>query len=294
MQNESIENASGPPGQPAQHRQHPPSNDTATVVRHRLRRRVLRGRLPVVAAALVAAAGITVVGVATATTRDGDRSDQLTVAEAQERARAEAAERADRADRPDQSNWGGRAGWDGPDGDPTPGSPTGDPSTAAPETPDATPEESPEPEPSEQPSSAAPEARKATADWVHPMPGAATTSCYGMRWGVLHAGIDLAMPADTPIRAAGAGTVVEAGWVYAGYGISVVIDHGDGVLTHYAHQNSTAVSVGQQVAAGEVIGYEGSTGDSTGPHLHFEVHNGLWNQLDPAPWMRERGVDLGC
>ncbi len=137
-------------------------------------------------------------------------------------------------------------------------------------------------------------AAKATTGWVNPMPGASTTSCYGMRWGAMHAGIDLAMPANTPIHAAAAGTVVEAGWAYSGYGISVVIDHGNGYLTHYAHQNRTAVSVGQHVSAGEVIGYEGSTGDSTGPHLHFEVHNGLWNQIDPAPWMRARGVDLGC
>ncbi|GIG89552.1 hypothetical protein Pen02_44880 [Plantactinospora endophytica] len=126
------------------------------------------------------------------------------------------------------------------------------------------------------------------------MPGAAVTSCFGMRWGAMHAGIDLAMPAETPIRAAGAGTVVNAGWDFVGYGISVVVDHGNGWLTHYAHQSRTVVSVGQRVKPGQVIGYEGATGDATGPHLHFEVHNGLWNQVDPAPWMRSRGVDLGC
>lgn len=130
--------------------------------------------------------------------------------------------------------------------------------------------------------------------WVSPMPGASTTSCYGQRWGVLHAGVDLGEPENTPIHAAGAGTVVAAGWAYSGYGISVVIDHGNGYLTHYAHQNKTVVRVGQKVSAGDLIGYEGSTGDSTGPHLHFEVHKGLWNQIDPTPWMRARGVDLGC
>jgi murein DD-endopeptidase MepM/ murein hydrolase activator NlpD len=134
-----------------------------------------------------------------------------------------------------------------------------------------------------------------TPDWVSPMPSAQTTSCYGPRWGVLHAGIDLAMPAGTPVLAAGAGTVTVAGWAYTGYGISVVIDHGNGVLTHYAHLSATAVAVGDQVRPGDTIGSEGSTGDSTGPHLHFEVHiGGLWSQIDPAPWMRERGVDLGC
>ena len=126
------------------------------------------------------------------------------------------------------------------------------------------------------------------------MAGAQTTSCFGMRWGVQHAGVDLALPANTPIRAAAAGTVVSSGWAYPGYGISVVIDHGNGYLTHYAHQNRAVVQVGDKVAAGEVIGYEGSTGDATGPHLHFEVHQGMWHQVDPAPFMRERDVDLGC
>ena len=127
------------------------------------------------------------------------------------------------------------------------------------------------------------------------MPAGSTTSCYGARWGSLHAGIDLAAPANTPVRAAAAGTVVEAGWISSGYGISVVVDHGNGYLTHYAHLNSNSVGVGTRVAAGEVIGQEGSTGDSSGPHLHFEVHQGsFWNQIDPGPFMRERGVNLGC
>lgn len=126
------------------------------------------------------------------------------------------------------------------------------------------------------------------------MPGAAVTSCYGQRWGTLHAGIDLALPSGTPIRAAAAGTVTQAGDASDGYGNSVFIDHGNGYLTHYAHQSRIAVTVGQKVKAGQVIGYEGATGDATGPHLHFEVHQGMWNQIDPAPFMRARGVDLGC
>ncbi|MGI5523836.1 M23 family metallopeptidase [Micromonospora sp. CA-259024] len=130
--------------------------------------------------------------------------------------------------------------------------------------------------------------------WVDPMPGAAVTSCYGPRWGTLHAGIDLALPSGTPIRAAAAGTVTQAGDASDGYGNSVFIDHGNGYLTHYAHQSRIAVTVGQKVKAGQVIGYEGATGDATGPHLHFEVHQGMWNQIDPAPFMRARGVDLGC
>jgi murein DD-endopeptidase MepM/ murein hydrolase activator NlpD len=130
-------------------------------------------------------------------------------------------------------------------------------------------------------------------DWVNPMPGARITSPYGPRWGTMHAGMDFAAPENAPIFAAGAGTVTAAGWVYSGYGISVLIDHGDGYLTHYAHLNKANVEVGDTVSAGDLIGWEGSTGDSTGPHLHFEVHDGMWNQIDPAPWMEERGVDLG-
>nr|WP_246141237.1 M23 family metallopeptidase [Micromonospora olivasterospora] len=131
--------------------------------------------------------------------------------------------------------------------------------------------------------------------WVIPMRGAQITSCYGPRWGTLHAGIDFAMPTGTPIHAAAAGTVVKAGDVGDGYGISVFVDHGNGYLTHYAHQSRTAVSVGQRVKAGQVIGYEGATGDATGPHLHFEVHKGqMWNQIDPAPFLRARGIDVAC
>ncbi|MDG4835079.1 M23 family metallopeptidase [Micromonospora sp. WMMD967] len=135
---------------------------------------------------------------------------------------------------------------------------------------------------------------KPTPAWVNPMPDAAVTSCYGQRWGTLHAGIDLALPSGTPIHAAAAGTVTQAGDASDGYGNSVFIDHGNGYLTHYAHQSRIAVTVGQAVKAGQVIGYEGATGDATGPHLHFEVHQGMWNQIDPAPFMRARGVDLGC
>jgi murein DD-endopeptidase MepM/ murein hydrolase activator NlpD len=131
-------------------------------------------------------------------------------------------------------------------------------------------------------------------DWVNPMPRGEISSCFGPRWGTMHAGIDLFTDENEPIVAVGKGTVVAAGWVYTGYGISVVIDHGDGILTHYAHMNKTAVSEGDQVGPGTLIGYEGSTGDSTGPHLHFEVHAGMWNQIDPAPWLRDHGIDVAC
>ncbi len=101
------------------------------------------------------------------------------------------------------------------------------------------------------------------------------TSEYGWRihpiYGTkrLHAGIDLGAGTGTPIAAAAGGTVISAGWL-GGYGNSVIINHGNGVTTLYAHQSKISVSNGQQVGQGEVIGLVGSTGNSTGPHLHLE------------------------
>jgi murein DD-endopeptidase MepM/ murein hydrolase activator NlpD len=86
----------------------------------------------------------------------------------------------------------------------------------------------------------------------------------------MHNGVDVGCGYGAPIVAAGSGVVVEAGW-RGGYGNAVVVDHGDGLATLYAHQSSLAVSPGQSVATGEVVGYVGSTGYSTGPHLHWEV-----------------------
>ena len=132
--------------------------------------------------------------------------------------------------------------------------------------------------------------------WVNPLPQASITSCYGQRWGRLHAGVDLAAPSGTPIHAVGAGTVVSAGDNYGGYGISVLIDHHNGFLTHYAHMSATDMKPGDVVQANQVIGLEGSTGHSTGPHLHFEVHEGTFkNTIEPTAWMYAHGVDIpGC
>jgi murein DD-endopeptidase MepM/ murein hydrolase activator NlpD len=108
-------------------------------------------------------------------------------------------------------------------------------------------------------------------------------SGYGMRWGRMHEGIDIAAGLGTPIRAAAAGTVIHAGWL-GGYGNLVVLDHGDGLATAYAHASAILVGVGQSVAQGETVSLVGSTGNSTGPHLHFEVRvNGT--AVDPLLYL---------
>lgn len=105
--------------------------------------------------------------------------------------------------------------------------------------------------------------------WTWPARGP-VTSGYGYRWGRLHAGIDVGAPTGAPIYAAKGGVVSFAGTM-GGYGNIIVIDHGDGMTTRYAHQSQLGASVGQAVRSGDQIGYVGNTGNSTGPHLHFEV-----------------------
>jgi murein DD-endopeptidase MepM/ murein hydrolase activator NlpD len=109
------------------------------------------------------------------------------------------------------------------------------------------------------------------------------TSPFGERWGRMHEGIDIGVGYGTPIEAAASGTVVYAGWE-SGYGNFVVIDHGNGLATAYGHQSKIAVTNGQVVNQGDVIGYVGCTGHCFGPHLHFEVRvNGA--PVDPLGYL---------
>jgi murein DD-endopeptidase MepM/ murein hydrolase activator NlpD len=108
-------------------------------------------------------------------------------------------------------------------------------------------------------------------------------SGFGMRWGRMHEGIDIGCAYGAPNRAAAAGTVIHSGWL-GGYGNLVVIDHGNGLSTAYAHASTLLVSVGQSIAQGETVSLVGSTGNSSGPHLHFEVRvNG--QAVDPLLYL---------
>ncbi|MEL7495846.1 MAG: peptidoglycan DD-metalloendopeptidase family protein, partial [Cyanobacteria bacterium J06554_11] len=116
-----------------------------------------------------------------------------------------------------------------------------------------------------------PEAPEYFDGYVWPTRGT-VTSGYGYRWGRMHRGVDVAGPVGTPVVAAGMGVVEQAGWNSGGYGNLVEIRHPDGSLTRYAHNNRLNVSTGQTVRQGQQIAEMGSTGYSTGPHLHFEIH----------------------
>jgi murein DD-endopeptidase MepM/ murein hydrolase activator NlpD len=118
------------------------------------------------------------------------------------------------------------------------------------------------------------------------------TSNFGYRWGVLHAGIDLANSIGTPIVAVSDGVVIDAGPT-AGYGMWVKLLHADGTVTLYGHINTALVSVGQRVMAGDQIATMGNRGNSTGPHLHFEVLQGGAERIDPVPWLAKRGLFVG-
>jgi murein DD-endopeptidase MepM/ murein hydrolase activator NlpD len=115
-----------------------------------------------------------------------------------------------------------------------------------------------------------------TGNFIYPVVGARITSPFGYRHGSFHHGLDLAISTGTPIRASDGGRVVHAGWKSRVYGYCVDIDHGNGVLTRYAHCSKVLVKKGQNVSQYQEIAKVGSTGRSTGPHVHFEIRfNGV-------------------
>jgi murein DD-endopeptidase MepM/ murein hydrolase activator NlpD len=118
------------------------------------------------------------------------------------------------------------------------------------------------------------------------------TSGFGYRWGALHGGIDIANSIGTPIMAASDGVVIDAGPT-AGYGAWVKLRHPDGTVTLYGHVNTWLVSKGQRVMAGDQIATIGNRGNSTGPHLHFEVLLNGSDRVNPVPWLAQRGLTPG-
>ncbi len=120
------------------------------------------------------------------------------------------------------------------------------------------------------------------------------TSCYGARWGTMHQGVDIAAPIGTPVYAPEGGVVLQAGPA-SGFGLAVYVQHPDGSITLYGHVNQFFVSAGDVVSAGQRIAEVGNRGQSTGPHLHFEVHEGglYASRVDPMPWLSAHGISLG-
>jgi LysM repeat protein len=121
--------------------------------------------------------------------------------------------------------------------------------------------------------------------WLWPARGV-FTSPYGWRWGRMHKGIDIANSVGTPVVAAQSGRVTFAGWNDGGYGYLVEISHEDGSRSIYAHHSRLLVQVGEEVVQGQQIGLMGSTGRSTGPHLHFEIHAPGLGAINPVSLLR--------
>lgn len=125
--------------------------------------------------------------------------------------------------------------------------------------------------------------------WVRPLAKGEFTSPFGSRWGTQHEGIDLAAPVGTPISAMSAGRVRYAGW-QGGYGNKVEILYWDGTVSAYGHMSRTDVKAGDDVRPGTRVGTVGNTGDSTGPHLHLEIHPKSRKATNPEPWLSHHGV----
>ncbi|MBA2945431.1 M23 family metallopeptidase [Streptomyces himalayensis] len=135
-----------------------------------------------------------------------------------------------------------------------------------------------------------------TRAWVAPVTSyrlSAGFDSVGAHWAHRHTGQDFAVPIGTPVRAAGAGRVVNVSCGGA-FGIEVVVQHSGGYFTQYAHLAGVTVAEGQRVRAGQWVGQSGTTGNSTGPHLHFEVRltPDYGSAVDPRRWLKERGVRI--
>jgi murein DD-endopeptidase MepM/ murein hydrolase activator NlpD len=156
--------------------------------------------------------------------------------------------------------------------------------TVAPELPPLPPVNQYLPQPGEEKTFMHPVAAK---DYIWPAKGV-LTSGYGWRWGRMHKGIDIANSIGTPIYAAAPGVIERAGWNNGGYGNVVDIRHPDGSLTRYGHNSRILVRVGQQVQQGEQIAAMGSTGFSTGPHSHFEIHPAGKGAVNPIAFLPNR------
>ncbi|MFJ7270005.1 peptidoglycan DD-metalloendopeptidase family protein [Streptomyces sp. NPDC099050] len=136
----------------------------------------------------------------------------------------------------------------------------------------------------------------ASTGFVAPVGGGPSTAykTAGSMWSSgYHTGVDFSAGTGTTVRAVGAGTVVSAGWS-GSYGNEVVIRHTDGKYSQYAHLSQLSVSSGQSVTGGQSIGLSGSTGNSTGPHLHFEIRTGpsYGSDIDPLAYLRSKGVSI--
>lgn len=125
--------------------------------------------------------------------------------------------------------------------------------------------------------------------WRLPIKNYVLTSGFGYRWGRLHAGEDFGAPTGTNLSSMSTGTVDFAGQE-SGYGNVLKICYWDGTISYFAHMSSISVSLGEAVGPGQVVGQSGNTGDSTGPHLHLEIHPNGGTAVDPLPWLADHNI----
>jgi murein DD-endopeptidase MepM/ murein hydrolase activator NlpD len=134
---------------------------------------------------------------------------------------------------------------------------------------------------------------KLRASYVAPLSNYKISATYGQAgsmWATgYHTGLDLSSPAGTPVKNIHTGTVTAAAW-NGSYGYQVIVELADGTEVSYSHLSSMSVTAGQELITGDLIGNVGSTGNSTGPHLHIEVRPGGGDTIDPLAWMRNNGV----